>query len=118
MVEQHAEPLDALFQALADPTRRAMLRRLAEQELSVGELAAPFAMSFAGASKHVKALERAGLIRRKVVGRRHLCRLEPAPLAAADDWLGFYRRFWGERLDMLESALRKAAQQDNEEQDR
>ena len=116
MVEQLPEPLDAVFQALADPTRRAMLRRLAEQELSVGELAAPFAMSFAGASKHVKALERAGLVRRTVKGRRHLCRLEPAPLAAADDWLGFYRRFWDGRLDMLEQALRRAAQQDNEEQ--
>jgi DNA-binding transcriptional ArsR family regulator len=118
MVEQHAERLDAVFQALADPTRRAMLRRLATEELSVGELAAPFAMSFAGASKHVRALERAGLVRRKVQGRRHLCRLEPAPLAEADGWLGFYRRFWDERLDMLEQALRKAAQQDNEEQDR
>ena len=118
MLEEHAGQLGAVFQALADPTRRAMLRRLVEQELSVGELAAPYAMSFAGASKHVKALERAGLVRPHRAGPPASLPAEPAPLAAAEDWLGFYRRFWGERLDMLERALRKVAQQDNEEQER
>lgn len=106
MVEQQAR-LDDVFYALADPTRRAMLRRLAGGEQSIGELAAPFSMSFAGASKHVRALERAGLIRRRVQGRTHLCRLDPAPLAAADEWLRFYERFWTERLDALERELRK-----------
>lgn len=104
---QQAQALDAVFHALADPTRRAMLRSLAAGERSIGELAAPFAMSFAGASKHVKALEAAGLVRRTVRGRSHLCRLEPAPLAAADEWLRFYERFWTDRLDALEHELSK-----------
>ena len=106
MVEQHV-PLDSVFHALADPTRREMLRRLAAGEQSIGELAAPFRMSFAGASKHVRTLESAGLIRREVRGRTHVCRLEPAPLAAADAWLRFYERFWAERLDALEQALKR-----------
>lgn len=106
MVEQNTERLDAVFHALADPTRRQMLRSLAAGERSIGELAAPFHMSFAGASKHVKALERAGLVRRLVRGRTHVCRLDPAPLADADEWLRFYERFWTVRLDALESLLR------------
>jgi DNA-binding transcriptional ArsR family regulator len=104
MVEQQ-QRLDAVFHALSDPTRRAMLRRLAEEERSVGELAAPFRMSLAAASKHVKSLERAGLVRRRIEGRTHYCRLEPGPLAVADDWLRFYERFWSERLDALEREL-------------
>lgn len=103
MVQHHA--LDTVFHALADPTRRAMLRRLADGERGIGDLAAPFAMSFAGASKHVRILERAGLVRREVRGRTHVCSLEAAPLAAADEWLSFYQRFWTERLDALEAAL-------------
>ena len=75
--------LDAVFHALAHGARRQMLSRLAASELTVGELAEPLAMSLAAASKHVKALERAGLVRRSVEGRRHVCRLEPGPLAAA-----------------------------------
>ena len=82
-----------------------MLRRLAAGEQSIGELAAPFRMSFAGASKHVRSLEHACLIRREVRGRTHVCRLDPAPLAAAEEWLRFYERFWTERLDALEQAL-------------
>jgi DNA-binding transcriptional ArsR family regulator len=105
MVEQSTLPLDAVFQALADPTRRAMLRTLAAGEHNIGELAAPFRMSFAAASKHVKVLEGAGLVRRRVQGRRHLCRIQTAPLAAADDWLDFYRRLWTEQLDRLDSLL-------------
>ena len=101
-----SERLDAVFHALADPTRRQMLRTLAAGERSVGELAAPFRMSLAGASKHVKALERGGLIRRAVQGRTHICRLEPAPLAAVDAWLQHYTRFWERSLDALEAALR------------
>jgi DNA-binding transcriptional ArsR family regulator len=105
MVNQRLARLDALFNALADPTRRAMLRGLADEECTIGELAAPFRMTLAGASKHVKVLERAGLVRRTVEGRTHRCRLDPAPLAEGDEWLAFYRRFWAERLDDLERAL-------------
>ena len=98
--------LDTVFRALGDATRRGMLARLALGERSIGELAAPFAMSFAGASKHVKVLEDAGLIRREVRGRTHICRLEPGPLASADQWLRHYERFWTGRLDALEQLLR------------
>jgi DNA-binding transcriptional ArsR family regulator len=106
MIERRAASLDRIFQALADPTRRAMLRRLAKSEHSIGELAAPLRMTFAAASKHVKVLERAKLVRRRVAGRSHFCRLEPAPLAAADAWLRFYERFWTGQLDALDAALR------------
>jgi DNA-binding transcriptional ArsR family regulator len=100
--------LDSVFHALSDPTRRAMLAQLASGERSIGELAAPFAMSFAAASKHVKVLEGAGLIQRRIEGRSHLCRIEPAPLAAADAWLRFYEQFWNSRLDALEDLLRQS----------
>ena len=84
-----------------------MLRALALGERTVGELAEPFAISLAAASKHIKALENAGLLRREVRGRTHLCRLDPEPLASAHQWLSFYERFWTERLDVLERLLRK-----------
>jgi DNA-binding transcriptional ArsR family regulator len=101
---QQAEALDATFAALADPTRRAILARLAAGEASVMELAEPFAMSQPAISKHLKVLERAGLISRGRDAQRRPCRLEPAPLAAADQWLERYRQFWEasfERLDAL-----------------
>jgi DNA-binding transcriptional ArsR family regulator len=103
MVEQST--LDAVFSALADPTRRSMLRTLSAGEKSVGELAAPFRMSFAGASKHVKALETAGLVRRTVKGRTHLCRLNPRPMHGAMEWLRYYENFWNDKLDALEQQL-------------
>src|SRR5580693_2264716 len=106
MVELAPTKLDAVFHALADPTRRAMLRRLAGEPLSVGALAAPHAMSLAAASKHIKALERAGLVRRQVKGRTHLCSLAPGPLGDAHDWLGFYRRLWSESFDALGALIR------------
>lgn len=106
MVERNAH-LDAVFHALADPTRRAMLGRLAERELTIGELATPFRMSFAGASKHVRVLENAGLVKRTIRGRSHLCRLEAARLAEADAWLKRYERFWTAKLDRLEALLRE-----------
>ena len=106
MVERDSPQLDIIFRALGDATRRGMLASLALGEKSVGELAEPFAMSFAGASKHVKVLEEAGLIRREVRGRTHVCRLEPGPLASADQWLRHYERFWTGRLDALEQLLR------------
>ena len=109
MVELDDARLDAVFQALSDSTRRTMLRLLADGDCSVGELGAPFSMSFAGASKHVKTLERAGLVSRTVQGRAHVCRLEPAALAEADEWLRFYERFWSNHLDRLERELRREA---------
>ncbi len=105
MVERSRQ-LDRVFRALGDPTRRAMLRRLATQEHTVGELAEPLEMSLAAASKHVKALEHAGLVRRTVRGRTHFCRLNPQPLEQADDWLRSYERLWTKRLEALEALLR------------
>ena len=106
MVEQHADVLDTVFSALGDPTRRRMLRALMGGERTVGELAQPFDISLAAASKHIKTLEAAGLIRREVRGRTHICRLDPGPLAGAHEWLGVYERFWTGRLDDLERLLR------------
>lgn len=106
MVEQSAR-LDAVFHALSDPTRRAMLGQLAERELSIGELATPYSMSLAGASKHVRVLERAGLVTRMIRGRTHLCRLQARRLAEADAWLKRYERFWSDRLDALDALLRE-----------
>lgn len=107
MVELSTARLDAVFHALGDATRRRMLGDLAAGERTVGQLAEPFAISLAAASKHIKALEHAGLIRREVRGRTHLCRLEPGPLASAHAWLSFYERFWTGRLDVLERLLRE-----------
>ena len=84
-----------------------MLRELTEGERTVGQLAEPFQISLAAASKHIKALESAGLIRRDVRGRTHWCRLEPGPLASADQWLRFYERFWTSHVDALERLLRE-----------
>ena len=107
MVELHTPQLDTVFHALGDATRRRMLRELAGGERTVGQLAKPFAISLAAASKHIKALESAGLIHREVRGRTHLCRLAPGPLATAHEWLSFYERFWTSRLDILDRLLRQ-----------
>jgi DNA-binding transcriptional ArsR family regulator len=106
--------MDAVFHALAHEARRDMLRRLAGRELTVGELAAPLDMSLAAASRHVQVLEDAGLLRRTVQGRRHYCRLRPAPLASANEWLRFYERFWNERLDALDTVLSEPPSLDKE----
>ncbi len=105
MVELNAPQLDSVFHALGDSTRRQMLRDLADGERTVGELAKPFSISLAAASKHIKALENAGLIRREVRGRTHLCRLEPGPLASAHQWLNYYEFHWSDHLDRLEELL-------------
>ena len=99
--------LNTTFAALADPTRRAILARLASGEASVTELAEPFAMSLPAISKHLKVLERAGLIARGREAQWRPCRLEAAPLKQAADWLEHYRRFWDQSLDRLEDYLRK-----------
>jgi DNA-binding transcriptional ArsR family regulator len=94
--------LDVTFQALADPTRRGMLASLALGEKSIGELGEPFAMSFAGASKHVKVLESAGLVERRKAGRKQICSLRAEPLAEAERWLKRWEEFWTVRLDRLQ----------------
>lgn len=109
MVELHTAPaarLDAVFHALGDATRRQMLRDLADGQRSVSELASPHHMSLAAASKHIKALEKAGLVNRTIRGRTHICRLEARPLEDAREWINFYERFWNSRLDVLEGLLR------------
>jgi DNA-binding transcriptional ArsR family regulator len=106
MVSQRSASLDDVFHALADPTRRAMLRSLSAGERNIRELAEPFSMTFVAASKHVRVLESAGLLRRRVEGRSHYCRINPKPLASAHAWLGFYERFWTDRLDTLEALLK------------
>ncbi|HKA87978.1 MAG TPA: metalloregulator ArsR/SmtB family transcription factor [Haliangiales bacterium] len=98
--------LTATFAALADPTRRAILTRLAAGEASVTELAKPFAMSLPAVSKHLKVLERAGLIARGREAQWRPCRLDPGPLRGAAEWLDSYRRFWEEGIDRLDDYLR------------
>jgi len=101
------DTLDNTFAALADPTRRAILARLASGEASVNELAEPFEMTLPGVSKHLKVLERAGLISRGRVAQSRPCRLEAAPLREVADWVGRYRRFWEGSFDRLEDYLQE-----------
>jgi DNA-binding transcriptional ArsR family regulator len=107
MVNQ--DKLDAVFAALADPTRRRMVERLAHRAMSVGEMSAGFAISQPGISKHVKVLERAGLLRREIVGRVHRCRLEPKTIEAASSWIDDQRRFWSGTLDRLDAYLARTS---------
>ncbi|MBY0336892.1 MAG: metalloregulator ArsR/SmtB family transcription factor [Acetobacteraceae bacterium] len=110
MVIQSPATLDRVFAALADPSRRAILARLAEQDaLSVGEVAAPFAMSLPAVGKHLDVLEGAGLIARERQGRRVACRLTPAPMEDAMNWLVRYQRFWSESLDRLAAVVERDA---------
>jgi DNA-binding transcriptional ArsR family regulator len=102
-----ADRLSATFSALADPTRRAILARLTLGETSVSELAEPFDMSLPAVSKHLKVLERAGLITRGRAAQWRPCRIEPNALRGVDDWLEDYRRLWNERLDRLDVYLKQ-----------
>lgn len=102
MVEQN---LDLVFRALADPTRRAILDRLAAGEATVGHLCEPLPISFAAVSKHLGVLERAGLVTREARGRERVCRIESAALDDARAWLEFHERFWTERLDALDALV-------------
>jgi len=99
--------LDGTFHALADPTRLGMLASLALGDKSIGELSEPFRMTFAGAAKHVKVLEGAGLIERRKAGRKQICTLKAAPLAEAEAWLRQWEKFWSARLDRLQSIVEK-----------
>ena len=105
MVKQNSQSLDRVFHALAHPARRSMLNSLAGGERSLTELAAPLRMSFPAASKHVRVLEEAKLVRRRLVGRVHLCRIEAKPLAKATQWLETYRQFWEASFDRLDDLL-------------
>jgi len=100
--------LDETLQALADPTRRAILQRLSEGEARVTEIAKPFAMSLNSVSKHIQMLERADLVRRRREGREHILSLNPAPLDEAADWLVAQRRLWRFRLSWLDDILKEA----------
>ena len=102
-----SQQLDATFSALADPTRRAILARLASGERSVTALAEPFDMSLPAVTKHLKVLERAGLIRRSREAQWRPCRLEAEPLRGVSDWVAQYRQHWEQRLDRLEDYLRE-----------
>ena len=106
MVE-HSSPTDALFKAIADPSRRQMLEALSRGDLTVGQLAEPLEMTLAGASKHVGVLEQAGLLQRSRRGRERVCSLRPQALFALRDWVERYSSFWDARLDALDAALKE-----------
>jgi len=112
MVKYRSATLDRVFHALAHPARRVMLRRLAEGERNLSELAAPLRMSFPAASKHVRVMERARLVRRRIVGRTHLCRIEARPLAEASSWLEEYRRIWEQNYQRLDALLEELQAQE------
>lgn len=105
MVNNQNEQLDAVFHALADPTRRAMIARLAQSPCGISELAAPFDMTLAAVSKHIKVLEGAGLVIRNIQGRNHTCQLDARPMVGGIEWLRHYEQFWNQRLDALAAAL-------------
>jgi DNA-binding transcriptional ArsR family regulator len=100
-----AEVLDAVFSAVADATRRSMLDRLRDGELTVSQLAEPYAMSLNAVSKHIKTLERAGLVRREIRGREHFCRLHAERFTDAMQWMTYYTEFWNDRMAALEEHL-------------
>jgi DNA-binding transcriptional ArsR family regulator len=112
------DQLSSTFAALADPTRRAILARLADGEATVTELAKPFEMSLPAVSKHLKVLERAGLIARGRSAQWRPCRLEPAPLRDANEWLERYRQFWDESFDRLAEHLRELQDEARKEEQR
>lgn len=101
MENNSEQQLSALFGALADPTRRAILKRLAHQAMPVNELSAPFDLSKPAISKHLKVLEKAGVLNRRIEGREHVCSLNLQPLDEVQRWLKFYDQFWNKKLDAL-----------------
>ena len=106
------EQLDRVFRALGDATRRSMVARLARGPATIGELGRPFAMTKAAVTKHVKALERAGLLTREIEGRVHRCEIDPAPLTKAERWVAQVREHWGDRLDDLADYLETVQQKE------
>ncbi|MFI5226633.1 MAG: ArsR/SmtB family transcription factor [Candidatus Limnocylindrales bacterium] len=112
------DPLSATFSALADPTRRAILARLSSGEATVGEIAAPFDMSLPAISKHLKVLQRSGLVEQGRQAQWRPCRLRPEPLRDVADWVGQYRRFWEASFDRLDEYLRELQALERDEDDR
>ncbi|MGH9860604.1 MAG: ArsR/SmtB family transcription factor, partial [Candidatus Acidiferrales bacterium] len=112
MVKYLPPALDATFGALADPTRRAILARLAHGETSVSELAQPFRMSLPAVTKHLRVLEQARLIAHHKAGRVRRCRLHPQPLRDAAEWIAFYQRFWDEQFGALEEFIEEMKMED------
>ena len=117
MVKYQSEPLDQVFSALADPTRRAILARLANGHSSVGELAAPFDISLPAISRHLRVLRNAGLITRHKDGRVRRSTLEATPLRAAAEWIESYRQFWEDQFDSLAEYLERAKDKASEKPD-
>src|SRR5215475_9424539 len=113
----YSSPLDATFGALSDPTRRAILARLAQGEATVSELAAPFHVSLPAVSKHLRVLESAGLLHREIDGRIHRCRLAPEPMKDAARWIEHYRVFWENQFDALAKFLESNNKQENAAQE-
>lgn len=105
MVNYTSKQMDVLFSALSDSTRRQMLRRLVVGEMPVAELAEPFDLSKPAITKHLKTLEKAGLLSRRVEGRVHWCRIEGEPLNVVSEWVSFYEKFWNQKFDELEAFL-------------
>jgi DNA-binding transcriptional ArsR family regulator len=113
MVNYPTAPLDATFAALSDPTRRAILARLAQGEATVTELAEPFPFSLPAVSKHLRVLESAGLLKREIDGRIHRCRLAPEPMKTAAQWMDHYRVFWERQFDALAKYLESTTEENN-----
>jgi DNA-binding transcriptional ArsR family regulator len=111
----YSTTLDGTFSALADPTRRAIISKLAEGEMPIMEIAAPFDMSLPAVTKHIRILEAAGLVTRRKQGRVRYCRLNAKPLREAAEWLAFYQRFWDARLDSLAGFLESDSDREGEE---
>jgi DNA-binding transcriptional ArsR family regulator len=109
MVNINADQLDLIFSALSDSTRRAMLQRLAGGEMSVMQLASPFDISKPAITKHLKVLEKAGLLQRQIIGRIHLCRLAPKPLSDVAEWIAFYENFWNQKFDSLDNYFNRSS---------
>lgn len=110
--------LDRTFRALADPTRRAIVRDLSQGERGIVELAAPFDISLSAVSKHIRVLETAGLVHREIRGRDHRCRLSPRPMAAAMQWLLYYQQFWSDSLDAMDELLHQESTESRREGER
>ena len=107
MTTEHADRLDKIFMALADATRREIVHLLSKGEKTITQLTAPFSMSMAAVSKHIKVLDKAGIVKRRVEGRTHFLMLVPEQLTGALDWISVYRYFWQQRLDELDKLIKK-----------
>jgi len=115
MVLDRSPKLDRVFHALAHPARRAILRRLTEGELNLSDISAPLKMSFPAASKHVRVLERARLVKRRIEGRSHMCRIEGAPLEQISEWLEGFRQHWESQFQRLDAVLEDMKKQEKQD---